>query len=950
MGNNQLNAVARHLDLLEGSRDARELSDGQLLERFAVRGEEAAFAALVRRHGPMVLGLCRRVLRHGPDAEDAFQATFLVLFRRARALDRAGSLANWLYTVAYRAALKARADAARRREREGRTMTQARAQSEEIWSDLQPVLDEELNRLPARYRAAVVVCYLQGKTNSEAARLLGCPTGTVKSRLSRARDLLRARLARRGVALSAGLLAAVLAERAAAAAVPRGLVHAAVQTTVLAAAGKALAPAASLAEGVLKAMFVAKVKIAILVLLTLGALFFAAGVWAYQTHPSAERGTGNTEPCDAPRSESRAPGSEDAKKMTVTGRVLDPEGKPVAGAQVTVCVREGMVLSTGQGWASFRNEVLGQVKSDKEGTYRLTVPRANPLMTFCSVRVVAVAANYGLAFKAVEPVAEETEAELRLTTVQRVTGHIVGLQGEDAAGVKIHVGRMKRAPDKGERDDDTYFRPPADLPVSATTDDKGNFVFSGFGPNVTLELEVLDPRYERKTDWTVNTANKKECENIRLLLAPGRYVEGRVVYQDTGKPAAHARLRIFNPIIEVTADADGRFKVPLYTPRDDEPFAFRPRDVTVIAYPPRGEPYQSSSKGVDFPKGVVKREVEFALPRVGVLRGKVTEAGSGKPVEGAYVAYNGDEEQCVVSGADGSFQIGAPAGGGRLLVVHPSGEYIPQVVGSGGGLNDKAVGEPYYYHAVVDVQVKKDEKVTEANVTLRRGVTVKGRLLGADDKPVDSAVMFVAGGHRPRYENTMHPVLVRAGAFDVRGLDPEKTYRLLFLEHPRLPPNMIVPEAPQNPFQLWMAELLNGKDKRGAIVEVAPKKQGDEPLVVRVAPCGSVKLRFVDGAGKPLAGYSPWVQLVVTPGPPIFKAVEDKTLAAEVITLVGRYGNLQEGEPKTDGEGRVTLQGLIPGATYRIKKHVKLVEDRGEVFKDFSVEAGKTAEVEIVVK
>jgi RNA polymerase sigma factor (sigma-70 family) len=948
MADDQLNAVARHLDLLEGSQDARELSDGQLLDRFAARGEEAAFAALVRRHGPLVLGVCRRVLRHGADAEDAFQATFLVLFRRARALDRAGSLANWLYTVAYRVALKTRADAARRREREGRTMAQARALPEEIWSDLQPVLDEELNRLPARYRAAVVVCYLQGKTNSEAARLLGCPAGTVKSRLSRARDLLRARLARRGVALPAGLLAAVLTGRAAAA-VPRGLVRAAVQTTVLAAAGKA-APAAPLADAVLKAMFVTRFRVATAVLVVLGSLLLAAGAWAYQAHPGAEPEPGSAEQPNAPRSESRAPGSEDAKKLTVTGRVLDPEGKPVAGARVAVCVREGMVLSTGQGWASFRNEVLGQVQTDREGTYRLAVPRPNPQVTFCSVRVVATAAGHGLAFKAVKPDAEEAEAELRLASVQRVTGHIGGLQGEDAAGVAIHVGRMKRTPDKGERDDDTYFRPPPELPVSATTDGKGNFVFSGFGPNVTLELEVLDPRYERKTDWTVNTADKKQSENIRLLLAPGRYVEGRVVYQDTGKPAAHARLRVFNPIIEVTADADGRFKVPLY-PATDDPWLGDMRDVTVIAYPPRGEPYQGASKEVDFPKGVVKREVELSLPRVALLRGKLTEAGSGKPVEGAYVAYNGDEAQAVVSGADGSFRIGAPPGGGRLLVVHPSGEYVPRVVGSGGGLDDKAVGEPHYYHAVVDVQVKKGDKVTETDVTLRRGATVKGRLLGADDKPVESAVMFVAGGHRPRYESTMHPVLVRGGSFEVRGLDPDKTYRLLFLEHARLPPNTVVPEPPQNPFQLSMPELLNGKDKRGASVEVTPKKQGDEPLEVRAAACGTVKLRFVDGAGKPLAKYSPWVQLVVTPGPPIFKAVEDKTLAAEVITLMGRYGNIiQEGQPQTDAEGRLTLQGLIPGATYRIKKHVVLLGDRGEVFKDFSVEAGKTAEVEIVVK
>src|SRR5690348_18480033 len=110
----QLDVVVRHLHRLAGAPDGDESSDGRLLERFAVRGEEAAFTALVRRHGPMVLGVCRRVLRHGPDAEDAFQATFLVLFRRAHALDRIRSVANWLYTVAYHVALRARANALRR--------------------------------------------------------------------------------------------------------------------------------------------------------------------------------------------------------------------------------------------------------------------------------------------------------------------------------------------------------------------------------------------------------------------------------------------------------------------------------------------------------------------------------------------------------------------------------------------------------------------------------------------------------------------------------------------------------------------------------------------------------------------------------------------------------------------------------------------------------------------
>jgi RNA polymerase sigma-70 factor (ECF subfamily) len=216
MGGGQLGIVVRHLHHLAGAPGLDGLSDGQLLERFARCGDQEAFTALVRRHGPMVFGVCRRVLRDGPDAEDAFQATFLVLFRRARSLRRGGSVANYLYTVAYHVALRARADAARRQRQERQVLDMPRAESqvEDVWRDLQPVLDEELNRLPEKYRAPVVLCYLEGKTNEEAARLLRCPTGTVKGRLARARDLLRARLARRGMALSAGALDAALAENA----------------------------------------------------------------------------------------------------------------------------------------------------------------------------------------------------------------------------------------------------------------------------------------------------------------------------------------------------------------------------------------------------------------------------------------------------------------------------------------------------------------------------------------------------------------------------------------------------------------------------------------------------------------------------------------------------------------------------------------------------------------
>ncbi len=184
------------------------LSDRQLLEKFVHHREEAAFAALVRRHGPMVLGVCRRMLRHSHDAEDAFQATFLVLAEKAQHLRRPERLANWLYGVAYRTALHARQRAAHRSrlEREAAAMSAPISDPEFESQELRRILDEELHRLPEKYRAPLVLCYLEGKTNEEAARLLGWPVGSMSYRLARGRDLLRQRLETRlAASMSQGL-------------------------------------------------------------------------------------------------------------------------------------------------------------------------------------------------------------------------------------------------------------------------------------------------------------------------------------------------------------------------------------------------------------------------------------------------------------------------------------------------------------------------------------------------------------------------------------------------------------------------------------------------------------------------------------------------------------------------------------------------------------------------
>jgi RNA polymerase sigma factor (sigma-70 family) len=292
MASGQLGPVVDYLRKVVSPRGIDEPTDGQLLEWFVEQHHEDAFGMLVQRHGAMVRGVCLRVLNDCHDADDAFQATFLVLARKASAIRKRDSVASWLYGVAYRTALRARARNARRQahEREAPDMAQADPLAELAWRELRPVLDAELDRLPEKYRAPLLLCYFEGKTNEQAARQLGLTKGTVSGRLARARDLLRGRLARRGLALSGGVLAMALADGTAMAAVPPALVASTIKAATLVAAGKAMAagisvPVAALVEGVLEAMVMTKFKSAAVVLLAVTLLGAGAGVLTYGNQP-----------------------------------------------------------------------------------------------------------------------------------------------------------------------------------------------------------------------------------------------------------------------------------------------------------------------------------------------------------------------------------------------------------------------------------------------------------------------------------------------------------------------------------------------------------------------------------------------------------------------------------------------------------------------------------------
>jgi RNA polymerase sigma factor (sigma-70 family) len=282
MSRGQLTTALRHLRRLAGE-EAEGPSDGQLLHRFAAERDEGAFAALVRRHGAMVLGACRRVLRHEQDAEDAFQAAFLTLARKAAGGRWGASVGPWLYEVAYRLAREVRRRAVRRRERERRAaVPEARPGPGASLGELASVVDEELHRLPGPYRRPLLLCCLEGRTRDEAARQLGWSLRTLERRLARGRELLRGRLGRRGLTLSAALVAAGLARPAEAMSPLLPATTARAASAFVAGQGGVSPAAAALAREGLRGLTAFRLKVAVALAAVVGGLALGAGAFPHQ--------------------------------------------------------------------------------------------------------------------------------------------------------------------------------------------------------------------------------------------------------------------------------------------------------------------------------------------------------------------------------------------------------------------------------------------------------------------------------------------------------------------------------------------------------------------------------------------------------------------------------------------------------------------------------------------
>ena len=888
----------------------------------------------------MVLGVCRRIVGDLHTAEDAFQATFLVLALRAPAIRKQTSLCPWLHGVAARVSRRARALSNRRREQPLAPSSAALcafAGSEIDAAALRSVVDEELGRLPVVYRRAVVLCLLEGKTQEDAARELGWTKGTVSGRLARAKGLLRARLTRRGFAPSPMVLGALLAQENAESAVPASLTSAAVRQAVSVLLGRPETVATSgavvaLARGALRAMLLNKVKLAAFTLLFLGIIAGGAGLLARSssmTRDEPKQSAAGVLPARA-RIDDRPTRSSNPDQNIITGRVLGPDGKPVAGAQVAVVALPVPLPQTRDLKEPERNQVLGSARADALGNFRIDLPRSTPDRSF--FRLVVGGTGWALGGKEFDSVLPSEDQTINVQPERILRGRFIDLQGQPIAGVAVLVYRYNTLPYEAAGVAPAW-------PGPVTTDDQGRFSLRGVGPTGSITLQATSDRHAGQM-FRIDPGDEVWDHEQSFALSPAQVIEVRVTRADDGKPVPGARVNVIappgtrraearrTPLLQTDARADDQGRARIIPERGES--------FWISASPPSAAPYLNQRLILNWPKAAVRQEVELKLKRGVSAHGTITEEGSRNPVAGALVSYaltrrtdrlyrDFQSQLCeAVTDRDGNFQIVVPPGPGHLLVRAATPDYLHVTTSNlelGTGILPNGL---LYPDALARIDLKADQPSHEVTMRLRRGISVTGRVIGPDGNPVAKAIAFGRtyvpyngrGSTFGSFNGYLPEIKVRDGRFEIPGCDPEKLSTFYFFDR---------------------------EHQLGATVEIGGKTARSGPLVVRLQKCGAARVRYQDPQGMPIVGHEPAIpkrgsqdrplMLIITPG-------DDSGARDQTMADVAYQVNLDPERMRplrTGADGSVKMESLIPGATYRFRGH------------DFKAEAGKTIDLPDVI-
>jgi RNA polymerase sigma factor (sigma-70 family) len=902
-------ALLRHIRRLASTPETDQVSDAALLDRFIAERDQRAFTAMVQRHGAMVLQVCRWVLGNADDAEDAFQGTFLVLARKPAAVQPREALAAWLHGVARRVALKTRA--ARIRYHETGPLLEAPADgradplAELSARELLTIIDEEIQRLPERYRLPLILCCLGGRSLQEAARQLGWTSGSVKGRLERGRARLHDRLVRRGLTLSAALAVVEASRATASAAVLAGLVVRTIPGALAFGAGQGMVTgvspsAAAVAGRVVKAMAVPRLTLATALLLTIAAL--GAGIALHRKSPEPASRTQDS----SPRADLAAlqkpiqhpPGpfwDQSDGPIDVRGHVLDPHGKPSAGAELYVGYSVRRFDRRTMPWKELLEQAGPQpyprratTGADGRFHFRFATSELDPrVLDDARPAVMAVAAGYGPEWAEIGPSAVG-DLKLQLVDDLPVSGRVLDPQRHPVPGAKLVVHAIYSAPVdeltrflKGDRDGWAPRCWKGPLPGNAptiVTDADGRWRCGGLGRDRIAAFALDGPGVPRAF---LNMATRPWEEAFSVhdvhgpafdyLARPVRTIRGAVLDQATRKPIAGVRVSARHGNATVRTGSDGRFEILNYSEGENHAHYV---GCGLVAQPEGGQGYFPGQTSVREQAGAAELTQDLFLVRGIALSGRVTNHSTGKPPKTAMVEYyplssNQHTQRISCSGLipastatvrpDGSYSLAVLPGPGFIgVIASPREDYAQADIMNKEWAEllrqQRALLSPYHRSDLVpwvsialglgqpgDVPINK----YHALALIHPPEEAQSRVL---DLPLQTAQTLqgtvlgpdgkpVRGVKVVGLTALRHSELLEGASFTVTGLNPQGS-RELFFQH---------------------------RDKKlGKVVTVLANAA--QPVTVKLEPCGTVTGRLVDEHGKPVPGVRVSLSEDASPG------------------------------------------------------------------------------------